>query len=337
MDQNYDNDNIIIFVKSASTLILFLIILFTANLPFKSKTFRENKPLVSISQAFSGGLFLSVALLHLLPESQDKYETSQSNGEMPKKELFPFPFLITILSFALILFIEKIVTNHKHQHQDHVDVQPTQNIELLRSDESICCSQIGACCNQVESQAQEDVLRNAISSQVKMAQRVGFNEIKNKTKIKKANKSSNITPYLLQLAVGIHAIFEGLAIGIESNLSRCIGIALAVFCHKWAEGLTLGLAFKKAKINHSKAKKLIFLQALMNPLGISIGWILSSNKLIIVSIFYAISAGTFLYISTIEVIVEEFNVARYKLFKFLAFLIAIGFISSIWLLEQIDF
>lgn len=75
----------------------------------------------------------------------------------------------------------------------------------------------------------------------------------------------------------------------------------------------------------------------MNPLGISIGWILSSNRVIIVSIFYAISAGTFLYISTIEVIVEEFNVARYKLFKFLAFLIAIGFISSIWFLEQIDF
>ncbi|CAD8074773.1 unnamed protein product [Paramecium primaurelia] len=337
MNQNYDNDTIIIFVKSASMLMLFLIILFTGNLPYKSKTFRENKPLLSISQAFSGGLFLSVALLHLLPESQEKYEQSLNFDQNSEKEIFPFPFLITILSFALILFIEKIVTNHKHQHSDHIDVQPSQNVEfIMKSDESVCCSQIGACCNQVESQAQEDLLRKAISSQVKMAQRVGFNEIQKKTKNKKA-KSSNLTPYLLQLAVGIHAIFEGLAIGIESNLSRCIGIALAVFCHKWAEGLTLGLTFKKAKVPHSKAKKLIVLQALMNPLGISIGWILSSNRVIIVSIFYAISAGTFLYISTIEVIVEEFNVARYKLLKFLAFLIAIGFISSIWLLEQIDF
>jgi len=28
-------------------------------------------------------------------------------------------------------------------------------------------------------------------------------------------------------------MFEGLAIGIETNVSRCLGIALAVMCHKW--------------------------------------------------------------------------------------------------------
>jgi zinc transporter 1/2/3 len=33
--------------------------------------------------------------------------------------------------------------------------------------------------------------------------------------------------------------FEGLAIGIETNFSSCLGIAIAVVCHKWAEGLTL--------------------------------------------------------------------------------------------------
>ena len=71
----------------------------------------------------------------------------------------------------------------------------------------------------------------------------------------------------------------------------------------------------------------------MNPLGIAIGWILSSNGDFIVSIFYSISAGTFLYISTIEVIVEEFNISRFKIFKYLAFLLAIGFVSSIWFLE----
>lgn len=50
-------------------------------------------------------------------------------------------------------------------------------------------------------------------------------------------------------------------------------------------------------------------------------------------IFYSISAGTFLYISTIEVIVEEFNIARYKVFKYLAFLLAVAFVSGVWLLE----
>jgi len=35
-----------------------------------------------------------------------------------------------------------------------------------------------------------------------------------------------------------------MAIGIETELVKCISISAAVVCHKWAEGLTLGLAFK---------------------------------------------------------------------------------------------
>ena len=57
-----------------------------------------------------------------------------------------------------------------------------------------------------------------------------------KLKLKKPNV---LTPYLLQIAIGIHAVFEGLAIGIESSISNCLGLAIAVVCHKWAEGLTL--------------------------------------------------------------------------------------------------
>lgn len=60
---------------------------------------------------------------------------------------------------------------------------------------------------------------------------------------------SNLAPYILQVAIGIHAVFEGLAIGIEQEPVKVLSIALAVVCHKWAEGLTLGLAFKKAGVD----------------------------------------------------------------------------------------
>jgi zinc transporter 1/2/3 len=41
----------------------------------------------------------------------------------------------------------------------------------------------------------------------------------------------------------------------------------------------------------------------MNPIGIGLGWILSDQGLLTTGIFQAISAGTFIYIATIEVIV----------------------------------
>ena len=37
---------------------------------------------------------------------------------------------------------------------------------------------------------------------------------------------------------GIHAVFEGLAIGIEKDVSTCLGIAIAVVCHKWVIHIT---------------------------------------------------------------------------------------------------
>jgi zinc transporter ZupT len=52
-----------------------------------------------------------------------------------------------------------------------------------------------------------------------------------------------LTPYILQIAIGIHAVFEGLAIGIQTEVMACISISAAVICHKWAEGLTLGIIF----------------------------------------------------------------------------------------------
>jgi zinc transporter 1/2/3 len=43
----------------------------------------------------------------------------------------------------------------------------------------------------------------------------------------------------------------------------------------------------------------------MNPTGIAIGWALSDTGDLVTGIFYAISAGTFIYISTIEIIVVQ--------------------------------
>ena len=58
----------------------------------------------------------------------------------------------------------------------------------------------------------------------------------------------------------------------------------------------------------------------MNPSGIGIGWAVCKSGPVLVGTFESISAGTFLYIATVEVIVEEFAIAKYKISKFLFFL-----------------
>jgi solute carrier family 39 (zinc transporter), member 1/2/3 len=71
----------------------------------------------------------------------------------------------------------------------------------------------------------------------------------------------------------------------------------------------------------------------MNPIGIGLGWIFSNQGPLVVGVFESISAGTFLYIATVEVIVEEFAISHYKFSKFILYLFALGFVSSLWFIE----
>lgn len=116
-------------------LFMFLEILFFGSLPLRLKAFKENKLVLSLSGAFSGGLFLGIGLIHLLPESNESFENYYKEKEDPLQEdeveHFPWAFLISTLAFALILFIEKILTagwgediphghSHGHDHEnDH--------------------------------------------------------------------------------------------------------------------------------------------------------------------------------------------------------------------------
>lgn len=47
---------------------------------------------------------------------------------------------------------------------------------------------------------------------------------------------------------------------------------------------------------------MILLQAIFNPVGIILGWLLETQGPLTIGIATAISAGTFIYIATVEVI-----------------------------------
>lgn len=50
---------------------------------------------------------------------------------------------------------------------------------------------------------------------------------------------SNITTYLLILAMSIHAFFEGIALGLQTKMSDLIYMVLAIALHKWVEALSI--------------------------------------------------------------------------------------------------
>lgn len=56
--------------------------------------------------ALSAGIFLAAGLIHLMPEASFLY-----HGNDLAKEPYPVPFLVMVISYFIILLIEKVMFN----------------------------------------------------------------------------------------------------------------------------------------------------------------------------------------------------------------------------------
>jgi solute carrier family 39 (zinc transporter), member 1/2/3 len=70
-DIDDEEENTVRFLKILFIFIIFGVALVAGVLPSKVKSCGKNKKFMSMANAFSGGLFLAIALVHVLPEVTD--------------------------------------------------------------------------------------------------------------------------------------------------------------------------------------------------------------------------------------------------------------------------
>jgi zinc transporter 1/2/3 len=120
-----------------------------------------------------------------------------------------------------------------------------------------------------------------------------------------------MTPFILMIALSTHAVFEGMALGLQSSAVNTINIIIAICLHKWAASMSLGVSLGKTFVDEDSKKIfwMLLIFALATPFGVSIGIILQNAAPEIVDIICSsIAGGTFVYIACSEVVVEEFSV-----------------------------
>ena len=280
-------------------------------MPYYIKKFRTSTKFLSISNAFAGGLFLGIGLFHVLPEGAEKL----------KEYSLPWAFFCAYLSYALILFVEKVAFNshsllhgHGNSHKDaKINVEPLPSLNIS-----------GRPTNN-EEVAEVHLIENEEKEENEKEHEHEHHH----------GKKGGITPYILLLALGFHGFFEGMALGIQGEVRNTLFLALAIAAHKWAASLTLGISIIKAQIGLKQLVIMILIFGLIGPVGIAFGMILKATaNEIVEGIFLAISVGTFLYIACTEVLVEEFENSENKYLKFLAFMVGGIFTAGLSLIEE---
>ena len=229
--------------------------------------------LIGYIRCFSGGIFLSMGLYHMLQHAITDLRSvnfgSYNDG---------FPLIIAMIGYFIIFFIERIVVDdgdHSlHIHDDSSTAGGGEENESITKD--------------VEGQFQEN-------------ERTSNN--KDITPSSSSSSSSSIV-YVILVALSIHAIFEGIALGIQNDVRSVISLAVGILAHKWAEGLTLSVSIQKRKQRHIT----LLLFTMMTPLGVAIGFIIQEwSSSTVSAITQALSAGTFIYIACNERFVREFH------------------------------
>ena len=304
-----ENDNLNFILKIVSIISMFAMGLIFGVMPNYIQSCKQSPTFLGLSNSFAGGLFLGIGLFHILPESAEKFEDNE------KLKGIPIAYFLAFLSYALILFVEKVISNsHSLFHNDNHHHNENDENEIRR----------------------EPLIRDSNSNEEneKNGNDIKENEDNNEIENEHHTVSSGFTPYVLLLALSFHGIFEGIALGLRSEVKGTLTLLFAIAAHKWAAALTLGISFVKIGTPNKKFLILIIIFALIGPIGMIIGLILSTttNELI-EGVFLAISTGTFIYIACSEVIVEEFESGGNKIWKFVLFIVGGVLAASLSFLE----
>merc|ERR1712156_492937 len=120
---------------------------------------------------------------------------------------------------------------------------------------------------------------------------------------------ASIRNFLIVLALSIHSVFEGMAIGLQLNVSDVWKLFAAIAIHAVAILFSIG-----AEMVYSGTKRLqiIFYMitlSLVTPLGVIIGMVIteyvdsqSATQIFIIGILQGLAGGTLLYITFFEVL-----------------------------------
>eukprot|EP01116_Phalansterium_solitarium_P011886 TRINITY_DN27731_c0_g1_i1.p1 TRINITY_DN27731_c0_g1~~TRINITY_DN27731_c0_g1_i1.p1 ORF type:complete len:318 (+),score=130.15 TRINITY_DN27731_c0_g1_i1:50-1003(+) len=249
---------------------------------------RVSARLLSFGNVLSGGVFLAAGFTHMLSEAVEGF--GRLDVSWLGKLAGPLPYFLCMLGLLLTFFVERVVQQHRHGHNplDHVGhAHHASHAPAL------------------EQQASDE-----------------------SRGIRKDSEQLNV--WMLSVLLSVHSLIEGVALGIEDTVADTSNVFIAIVSHKAFAAFALGVSLAKHNASANVMFRFVAAFSLMTPAGIVLGVTASalqdSSNSIAAEAIKAVSAGTFIYIALVEVIIEEFDSAvsasrRDKILKFIVLLL----------------
>ncbi|XP_034535478.1 zinc transporter ZIP1 isoform X2 [Notolabrus celidotus] len=139
--------------------------------------------------------------------------------------------------------------------------------------------------------------------------------------------------FMLFLSLSVHSIFEGLAIGLQSTDSKVLELCVAILIHKSIIVFSLSVKLVQSAVSPLWVAAYIGVFAMMSPIGIAIGISVMEAGLaagaLIQAILEGLAAGTFIYITFMEILPHELNSPGRQLIKVLFILLGFSVMATL--------
>lgn len=132
---------------------------------------------------------------------------------------------------------------------------------------------------------------------------------------------------ILLFALSLHSLFEGMAIGLQTDLFKLINLTIGISVHECLVAFALGISLARQNLARSTVVKLCIIFSVTIPLGIGVGMgvggIHNFVSGLISAVLQGLTAGTFVYVIFVEILPGEIDRNRDRLLK--VFIMFIGF------------
>lgn len=285
-------------VKVGALVGLLLLTLLFGFIPARMRWFREtsgtetHQIVLSFISCFAGGVFLAACLLDIIPD----YLSDISSQLQGLDDSFPVAEFIMACGFFTVLILERIVLSCTGPRNE--ETTPLLGHGHAHGHRSVNDMEGSAHHVHVDMQAH-----------------------------------SSFRAFMLFLSLSLHSVFEGLAIGLQTTDAKVLEICIAILVHKSIIVFSLSVKLVQSAVRPAWVAIYITVFAIMSPIGIGVGIGVSEAQLnagaLIQSILEGMAAGTFIYITFMEILPHELNSPERQLLKVLFILVGFSVMASL--------
>ncbi|XP_063627944.1 zinc transporter ZIP1-like [Cydia splendana] len=316
-DDEVDDGEGVVLAKGVSMVVLFCASMVCGIAPLllakkfhwvsagEASNLKSTNRIVMTLLSFGGGVLLSTTFMHLIPEVDHNVEYLEATNQIASFE-FSLAHLLMCCGFFIMYLVEELVHLyiHRRERRNAKAMPLVRNLSVRKSRSSPDTGEsvTNSTADLIEPEkAKNDVEVNHhghshhAHTHSHMPVNTGGDDV-----------TAALRGLLIVLALSIHELFEGLAVGLESSASNVWYMLGAISAHKLVIAFCIGVELIATRTKTWLAVIYITTFAIVSPMGIGIGLLLVGGQGATAAGVYSVvlqglASGTLLYVIFFEI------------------------------------